>query len=606
MPKSKIFHTDRFTRGGQIFTHEWRMRLQNFKTVFYISLIFASLGLYGGAWWYNINAWIFWDFWLLSYIGGHLKVFLWPALKAFLLFVDRVLRGLMPGSRGILSAHKHVYELMTSLITPHHEMIQIPTVEFLKHPWTTAHAQLVHKAFGGALIAWLGGMMMLASTFRKKSKRIEAEKLLRGKTMAPLFDVARLIKTSGKPTFDIAPNLPLPRGSENQHMAIIGATRMGKTNCMMGLLKQIRNRGQRAIVLDSTGEFTSVFYRPFYDKLLNPLDQRSEGWSVWSEHLNTYEYDAWATAMVPEGKTDPIWHENARKLLSFTARKLEGSNASMLDILKWCCWAPLNQKTARFYKNSPVASLMSPDAEKTAAGVRMHLSSAISAFEYLEKANKSFSIAAWVSQKQRDEWLFLTSLPSQRSTLAPLLASWFNFAFLGLERAGQDFDHRLWMVADELPGLDFPVSSLKTMVAEGAKYGACCLLGFQNKSQLEDIYGRATTRTLLSNCSTKVIFRSPDHETAHDLSLTLGEQDIIASTENFSLGAHQYRDGVNLAAHQRTQPLITATDIMSLNALEAYILLPGNLPTTKARFELWNLAPQQPPFTPKGVLPHGK
>jgi len=83
-----------------------------------------------------------------------------------------------------------------------------------------------------------------------------------------------------------------------------------------------------------------------------------------------------------------------------------------------------------------------------------------------------------------------------------------------------------------------------------------------------------------------VIFRSQDHETARDLSLTLGEQDVLSSTENFSMGSHHMRDGVNLASSHRTQATIPATEIMSLNQLEAYVLLPGNFSATKVKYRI--------------------
>ena len=104
-------------------------------------------------------------------------------------------------------------------------------------------------------------------------------------------------------------------------------------------------------------------------------------------------------------------------------------------------------------------------------------------------------------------------------------------------------------------------------------------------SQIDHLYSHAGIKTLLSNCSTKVIFRSQNHETAKDLSLTLGEQDILASSENFSISSHHMRDGVNLLSQHRTQLTIPATEIMSLNPLEAYVLLPGNHPTTKVKYK---------------------
>ena len=46
--KQGHFHTDAFTRGGQIFSHEWRMRLQNFRTVALIGLCCGSVGMKSG------------------------------------------------------------------------------------------------------------------------------------------------------------------------------------------------------------------------------------------------------------------------------------------------------------------------------------------------------------------------------------------------------------------------------------------------------------------------------------------------------------------------------------------------------------------------------
>ena len=587
-PQQKHFQTDAFTRGGQIFSHEWRMRFQNYRVVTLLGLACGCVGIGISAWFSEISWWLLCDFYVLSYLGGQIKLFLWPYLQGFLIELDILLRGLLRGSRGIPSAYQSLSQLTSDLWVPGRGRIVMPTYQFLAHPWVIKKASYVHTVLAWGLFSWAVGMLAMIYGFRFKSHQIEKDKILRGKEVASVQKVSRAVLKQGNPDFEIAPGLPLPKGSENQHLAIVGATRMGKTTCLINLLNQVRHKRQRAVILDSTGELTARYYRPEQDTLLNPFDSRSVHWDVWGEHLAPYEYDAWASAMIPEGKGDPIWHGSARKLLSFTAQKLETNpNPTMQEILHWCCWAPLDNQTMDFYENSPVAALMCPAAEKTTAGIRMQAGNSIAAFEYLTENTRPFSMTRWVKDhKEEDQWLFLNATPTQRSTLAPLLASLFNFAFMGLERAGVDFKNRLWMAADELAGWDFPIVSLRRMVTEGAKYGACCALGFQNKSQIDHIYGHAGTKTLLSNCSTKVIFRSQDHETARDLSLTLGEQDVLSSTENFSMGSHHMRDGVNLASSHRTQATIPATEIMSLNQLEAYVLLPGNFSATKVKYRI--------------------
>ena len=585
--KQSKFHTDAFTRGGQIFAHEWRMKIQNYRIVFLVALIPGFLGLILAAACCKLSLWLVWDFYIFTYLSGKIKIFLWPSLQPFLIDFDVFLRGLMKGSKGIPSAYASLPRLISEVQVPGRGRLVMSTVKFLNHPWVMAQASRVNTVLLWGLGSFLAGLFAMGIGFRRKSQNIEKDKILRGKKIEGANKVAQKVKKLGKPNFEIAPGLPLPIGSENQHIAIMGATRMGKTTCILHLLEQVRQKAQRAVILDSTGELTQKFYRPGQDILINPFDERSVSWDIWSEQLESYEYDAWAAAMIPEGKGDPIWHGNARKMLAFTALRLKNaSNPSMKDILKWCCWEPLGKETTRFYEDSPVAALMRPEAEKTAVGIRMQAGNCIGVFEYLKESPSPFSMTKWVKEeKEEDQWLFLNATPTQRSTLAPLMASLFNFAFMGMERAGVDFKNRIWMVADELSGWDFPIASLRRLVTEGAKYGACCVLGFQNKSQIDHLYHHSGTKTLLSNCSTKVIFRSQDHETARDLSLTLGEQEILASTENFSMGSHHMRDGVNLSVSHRNQATITATDIASLDALEAYVLLPGNFPVTKVRFE---------------------
>lgn len=577
MLSKRKFHTDAFTRGGQIFTHEWVMRLQNFKTVFLLSLIFAAIGLWASIWWYDISWWHWNTFFIQGWLLSHIKVTLASVTNSI-----GLTKGAIP---------------TTTIAIPGQGIIHMTSAAFLKDPWTHYQLTPIIRCFWSSISAWMMGVVLLYTFFKRKSKKLEKKQITRGKTFEEPGVVAKMVYKNGKPNFFITPELPLPKDSENQHMAVLGTTRMGKTNYLLSHLKQIRDRSERAIILDATGEFASVFYRPGKDKLLNPLDARSESWDVWNETLQEHEYDAWAASMVPEGHGDPIWHQTARNLLSFTALKLsQQSNKSMQDILSWSCWKSLDSKVEAFYANSPVASVMTPQAEKTAAGVRMNLSSAISSMKYLKGQKPPFSITQWIAHKETDEWLFLTSLPNQRSTLAPLLASWFNFAFLGLERAGVDFKNRLWFILDELPGLDFPITSLKRVVAEGAKYGACCVVGLQNTSQIDKLYGSHVRKTILSCCSTKLIFKTPDPETAKNLSDALGEQEILHSLENFSIGASHFRDGVSLASQQLRQAVVTPTEIMSMSKLTAFVILSGAYPVTKVSFEQTEVEPTQANF----------
>ena len=68
--------------------------------------------------------------------------------------------------------------------------------------------------------------------------------------------------------------LRIPVKAEAQHVQIIADTGGGKTTIIMQTLRQIRGRGDSAIVYDPALEYTRRFYDPRHDIILNPLDRR--------------------------------------------------------------------------------------------------------------------------------------------------------------------------------------------------------------------------------------------------------------------------------------------------------------------------------------------
>ena len=72
----------------------------------------------------------------------------------------------------------------------------------------------------------------------------------------------------------------IPPGKESQHFQMMGDTGAGKTTLIMQLLRQIRDRGDVAIVYDPASEFVQRFYDEKRDDIiLNPLDARCPFWS---------------------------------------------------------------------------------------------------------------------------------------------------------------------------------------------------------------------------------------------------------------------------------------------------------------------------------------
>jgi type IV secretory pathway TraG/TraD family ATPase VirD4 len=199
-------------------------------------------------------------------------------------------------------------------------------------------------------------------------------------------------------------------------------------------------------------------------------------------------------------------------------------------------------------------------------------------------AAELFSIRDWVRDDQNTGWLFISTNKEKAAAICPLLSAWLDLAVRSILSLKKKVNRRLWFFMDELPSL-YELPSLKEVLAEGRKYGACFVATIQDIHQLRTIYGREAAEALLSFFNTKVCFRTESTESAIWAERAIGYQEIIEIREGFSYGANDIRDGVSLNQERRKTPVVMDTEFMKLNDLEAYLKLPGNFPITKLKFE---------------------
>lgn len=436
--------------------------------------------------------------------------------------------------------------------------------------------------YGG--MALLGIMGLAFVYWSLKGRSDKRRKHLSGSRLVSVQGLTRQLKRSNKASDIVLGDLPLVKDSEMQHMLITGTTGSGKTNCFHTLLPQLRDKGQRAVIVDTTGEFVSRYYRPGKDLLLNPLDTRSVPWHPWAECTEDYHYDELATNLIPQTGHDPFWVNSARTVLTETLKVF--ADKGICDIHR-----ALRSLTVGSLKDlhlliqdTKASPLVDPASEKTALSIRSTLTSAITSLSFLKTTHTPFSIRQWIqsTDKSDDRWLFLAMSPEQRDALRPLITAWTSIAVKSLLGCVPNSMNRLWVCIDELPSLH-KLPDLQLCLAEGRKHGAAVILGVQNIPQLEERYGHTITKTMIDLCSTKVLFRAASYEVALSLSRALGEQEIMDVQEGISYGANDVRDGVNLAMLKQLKPIVTAHDLMSLKNLEGYVMLPEFNTVTKIK-----------------------
>lgn len=549
-------YSDAFTQGGQTQLHAFHMIQQVVTTTLKISL-FISLVFFIGliCWNYSFDQIYF----LFAYKKAYYRIYFDFLPKGFF------------DTTWVLSNANQWIEISDYMFTRNQEYIDYAD---------RVAAEIIKKAL--QTLYFLGfSFVSLSIYWISRGKERQETKIIKGYELVEPKILKKMVISTGASDLNIA-GIPLPKNAECEHMMITGTTGAGKTNAINSILSQIRALNHKAIIIDTSGGFVSRFYDQEKDFLLNPFDERTENWNLWSECTEVYDFDEFSESLISLDSYDNFWTRAAQQLFSTTASKMKkGNKASIKELLDTLLSKPLSEIASQ-YAGSLVSAYVDPATEKTAMGIRATLVSAIRNLNYL-KDNGDFSVRNWLKSEDKN-WLFISSLPTQRETLKPLMTAWLSIAVKGIMSMGEDLNRRVWIIIDELASLN-KVPVLMQGLSEIRRYGGCFILSFQDLYQLDAIYGSQMARTFGSLTGTKVIFRMDSHG-AQQMSDLFGEQEILEANESISFGAHQMREGVSLSDHQKERSLISPADLMKLDNFEAYLKFPRNLPATKVKFRL--------------------
>ncbi|MDD9341342.1 MAG: type IV conjugative transfer system coupling protein TraD [Providencia heimbachae] len=401
--------------------------------------------------------------------------------------------------------------------------------------------------------------------------------------------------------------LPLKLNSEVQNLLFHGTPGSGKSNAINTLLIQLRQRGDMVIVFDKGCSLVKKHYNENIDKLLNPLDERCENWDLWRECLTTPDFDSMANTLIPQSTSeDPFWTGSARTIFTAVAAKLGADPKRSYNKLLRTLLA-IDLKTLREYVvDTEASNLMEEKVEKTAISIRGVLTNYVKAIRYLQGIERNgkapFAIREWMKTvnepKKRHGWLWITSNARQHESLKPLISMWLAQAANCLLEMGENPERRVWFVYDELASLH-QLPELPQVLSEGRKFGGCFGLGFQNKPQLDGIYGRDKANAMMDLLNSRFFFRSPDEGVAKWVRDQLGQSRSNVFNEQYSYGAETVRDGVSFSKQQEDIDLVNYSDIQSLPDLTCFITLPGQYPVVKQAMKYEKIKPIAAEFTPR-------
>ena len=569
MASRKLFFHDT-TRGGQTWFHYLRMFGQNLRRSLWLCLIGALLTSVSG-------------FYLITdqeerYFGGK-WVHAYVKMRAMSKFAGPI---------------KVEYQGQESWLKP----VQIVHHKDYRENIKKVGYKLAYALYFYGTIGFLLSVIGLYFYFRHCGRKQVSDSFIRGNVLASNEALRKALKQNakedhnGKTSGLKLAGFPIPYRQETAHFLLAGSPGTGKSLAMQELLHHVRKKQQRAVVYDVAGDFIQRFYRPDRDIILNPFDQRSARWDIWCDCQEEYDYAALAEALIPEDRKGDFFVTAARLVFASMAEQLantvkQGQAPSMNQLIEWVLRCDIETLT-RLVQGTDAASILNEEAGKMATSVRGVMAAYTKPLKYLHKDGERFSLRDWVRHGDPDSWVFISSTDEQKALLTPLITVWINTVASAIMSLVPDPDRRIFLAVDELPSLN-QLPSLENFLAQGRKYGGCGIIGFQNISQLEKIWGREGAKSLTGLLSTWLIYRCEEKNTAQWASDNLYKQEVMEASENLSYGAHSMRDGVSINPQKKERALVTPTEIMGLKDCTGYLRFGRGLPISKVRIHRMEL-----------------
>lgn len=322
-----------------------------------------------------------------------------------------------------------------------------------------------------------------------------------------------------------------------KHMLIGGAVGGGKTTILLGVLKQIFDRDERAIIFDIKGDFTAKFPK---GALFAPWDKRGLVRDIAKDCSTRQDARELANRLIEDSK-DPMWANASRQVLVGFIVKLQQERGT-----KWG-WKDLHDMLST--PEEDLAQIMmefNPEAlraveqagqSQTATSILINMAAFLSIITDLAMAwgdappEKRFSFS---------EWLFNENIKGHRqiilqgngrfsqltrgyvSSIIAMLASRINSP-----EFSDNANRKLWFILDEFPQIG--KVDVEPLIAVGRSKGVRVILGYQDLAQIKKIYSAEDAEAFSAMVGTQIYARVSPGETAKKISETIHKAEIERS-----------------------------------------------------------------------------
>jgi len=327
---------------------------------------------------------------------------------------------------------------------------------------------------------------------------------------------------------------------ETRHFLILGSIGGGKTQAIMPLMLAAQERGDRMIIHDTKGDFTSNL--PGDPIIIAPWDTRSMSWNIAADCQTKQDARELATRLVPESK-DPMWSFAARQILVGFLISLQQQRGQEWGWRDLAALVPLPQPELLLLmaKYNPEGVRAVEEASKTTQSILITLSSYMSIVFDLADAwgdkpvDQRISFLDWLADDTHQQRMLILQNSGRFSGLSRAYIGGI-IGLLSSKINSPDFEdsktRKIWFFLDEFPQLG-KLENFSPLLEVGRSKGVRVVIGAQDMAQIQKLYGDEDAQSWASMVGTQIFARINPGETADWVAKLVGDR--IVERPNLSV-----------------------------------------------------------------------
>lgn len=405
-----------------------------------------------------------------------------------------------------------------------------------------------------------------------------------------------LKKEKTRTGFAIHPSLKLSSKLEALNTLVFGMQGAGKSTLIKQWLLQIVGRkGCKSFIYDEKGEYQELLVNNSNTIMLS-VDEKSHYWDIGSDIKSNDVAELIAHGMIEDTiKERDFFVDAARTVLAgvfyYLIETHDRWSWSELSALLFCSDEELQKALQKVFP--PALPFIIPES-KTTQSVRSLISAQLSWIASMPKVEtmKPFSISDWLNTNATKRHVVLKASSKKPAKSRSLVSSMMTIITNSLLDMRDSKKRQVWMVLDELGNL--PKSpALKRWLSLSRSKGGRMIAGTQSISMVEEVYGKASTESILSLFGVIVAMRlGASGSSSETASHALGNCKIKQINETIQ------SDGSRSISYiSQERPVVPKEDIVHLplanaSGVEGYLLIGGSEAVYRLKWPYPKVPPQ--------------